>query len=378
MFALNDMPGVQAKAALSPSGDEGSYNLNIQVTPRRSWDASIGVDNHGVSHAGRWRTTGLVRLNNPLGIGDNLDVQAMLSTMGGVKVGRVAYELPVGYTPARLSVGYAKVNYTLGGTFEALDPHGTARVAEANLSYPLVRSRNRTLMARVGYESKVLSDNLTVFEQERFDKRVRAAVAGLNLESRDNWLGGGFNGASAQFQWGHLRYDNGNDLADDQALGDYGRVGSFGKVQLQYSRLQAVSRKVSLYASVSQQLASRNLDPAEKMSLGGPRGVRAYPTAEGASDEATLFTSELRFWLDRNWTVFGLYDWAKGRINRDVPADQISGNDVMLRGAGLGVVASYPDWVTVKATLAWRGKRVATTDNGHDKPRVYVQAQHTF
>lgn len=381
MFALNDMPGVQAKAALSPSGDEGIYNLSIQVTPRRNWDASLAVDNHGVGYAGRWRGTGLVRLNNPLGMGDNLDLQTMLSSSGGVKVGRVAYEAPLGYTPARMSLAYAKVDYTLGGQYGYLDPHGTAEVAEANLSYPLMRSRSRTLMARLGYESKSLTDHLQAEPDVQTSKKhIRAILGGLNYESRDNWMGGGFNGLSAQFHWGHLRLDSPEDQVDDDtlALSGQGKAGNFGKVELQGSRLQSLTRTLSFYGSLSQQLASRNLDSAEKMTLGGPRGVRAYPTAEGASDEATLFSGELRYWIDRNWTVFALYDWAKGHRNRQVDAIDFSENDIQLRAAGLGVAANFPDWVTLKATVAWRGSRAVETAPGNDKARVFVQAQHSF
>jgi len=47
MFALNDMPGVQAKATLAPAGDEGVYNLSIQTQARRAWDASLAIDNQG-------------------------------------------------------------------------------------------------------------------------------------------------------------------------------------------------------------------------------------------------------------------------------------------------------------------------------------------
>ncbi|MDO9235265.1 MAG: ShlB/FhaC/HecB family hemolysin secretion/activation protein [Aquabacterium sp.] len=377
MFALNDTPGVQAKAALTPAGDEGVYNLSIALQARRAWDASLAEDNQGVVYAGRWRTTALARLNNPLGIGDNLDFQGLLSNSAGVKVGRLAYELPVGYTPARLSVAYAKVGYSLAGDFADLEAHGTARVLESNLSYPLIRSRTRTLMARVGAESKGLVDKLDAFES-RSDKRILGVVAGLNYESRDNAMGGGFNGASVQFHWGHLRIRSEADQVYDASLGDYGTAGRFGKVELQYSRLQSVGRALSLYANVSQQLATRNLDPAEKISLGGPRGVRAYPTAEGASDEATLLTSELRYWVNRNLTVFALYDWAKGQLKRDGNPADLSDNHIQLHGAGVGLVATYPDWVTVKATLAWRGQRRAESEPSNDKPRLYVQALHTF
>jgi hemolysin activation/secretion protein len=381
MFALNDMPGVQAKAALSPAGDEGAYNVSIQVRPRRAWDASITLDNQGSSSAGKYRVSTLGRLNNPLGLGDNLDVQALLSSGGGVKVGRVAYELPVGYTPARLSVAYAQVAYSIGGEFEALDPHGTARVVETNLSYPILRSRTRTLMARIGAEQKNLTDKLYFApsdESLRDDKRLHGVSAGLNYESRDNFLGGGFNGASAIFRWGQLRFKSEEGRLWDESLGTYTTGGRFGKAELQVSRLQAVVPRVTAFASLSQQHADRNLDAVEKMTLGGPRGVRAYPTAEGASDEATLLNTELRYAINPNWTVFALYDWAKGQRFRNVDPVDEPDNEIYLRAAGLGLSANVPGWASLRATVAWRGKQRSETDTSNDKMRLFVQAQHAF
>ncbi|MFT3858173.1 MAG: ShlB/FhaC/HecB family hemolysin secretion/activation protein [Aquabacterium sp.] len=384
MFALNDMPGVQAKAALSPAGDEGAYNLSIQTQPRRRWDASMTLDNQGSRSAGRWRLSGLGRINNVLGMGDNLDVQALFSTGAVVKVGRVAYEMPVGYTPARLSVAFAKVAYDITeGEFGFLEPQGSARVIETNLSYPLMRSRSRTLMARIGADQKNLrdeygSDEAVLAGLGRQDKRIHSVSAALNFESRDAWLGGGFNGASAVMRWGQLHFNSGADREDDAADGIYGKGGRFTKVELQLSRLQAIVPGVSLFASVSQQLASRNLDPAEKMTLGGPRGVRAYPTAEGASDEGTVLNTELRYWINPSWTVFALYDWAKGYRSRKVDAINDSSNEIYLRGAGLGVAASYPGIGSLKATVAWRGPRPVESDAGNDKVRLFLQAQHAF
>jgi hemolysin activation/secretion protein len=245
------------------------------------------------------------------------------------------------------------------------------------LCYPFRRSLARTLIGRIGVEHKALTDQLDAFDV-RSDKRIRNTVLGASWESRDGWLGGGFNGASAQFRWGHLGFGTDQQRQDDAALGAQGTGGSFSKAEWQFSRLQAVSREVALYANVSQQLASRNLDAAEKMSLGGPRAVRAYPTAEAASDEATLFNSELRWWLNPNWTVFALYDWARGRQTRDPAPGGDAGNTVILRGAGFGLVANYPQWATLKATLAWRGDRKPVTDTRDAKTRLYLQAQRTF
>ncbi len=375
LFALNDLPGVQAKGSMSPAGDEGVYNLTITVQPRRAWDAAINLDNQGSTFTGAWRAGATLRWNNPLSLGDNLDVRTLWTTGGGVKVGRLAYETPVAYTPVRWSIGASQVDYELRGAFADLSAHGTARVVDTGVTYPFIRSRAQTLVGRVGYESKTLVDQIDIIDY-RDDKQVRSWSAGMSYEGRDNWLGGGYVGGTLQWRHGHLSLQDATTLAADQSLGERSTQGSFNKWEAQVSRLQALTREWSLYAAVSRQWASRNLDSAEKLALGGPNGVRAYAASEGASDQATLVTTELRWWINANWTAIALYDWARGQRERRPLS--VDGNSLILRGAGLGASMSYPGWATVKATLAWRGHEVPTGDSRDDRPRLFLSAQHTF
>jgi hemolysin activation/secretion protein len=366
MFALNDMPGVQAKARLTPSGDEGIYNLAVQLAPRRAWDASVSADNQGLPAVGRIRMSASGRLNNPFGLGDNLDVQALLTDSLGAKVGRVGYELPLAYTPMRLALAASHLRYELGDDFEALGASGKANLLEASVSYPLVRARTRTLLARVGTDFKRFQDRLADFPDNDGDRRLRTLLLSLSWESRDTWAGGGFWGGGLTQRFGKLSY--GGLVADNQV-----KAGSFYKTEVQVSRLQNLSGPFSAFLSLGHQRASRNLDPAEKVGLGGARGVRAYPVAEAPSDDGTIVNAEVRWWLDRHWTVLALSDWARGRLDHEV-----GGNTVTLHGSGFGVNASFPDWVNVRATLAWRTSRASLTDPGHDKPRLVIQAQHSF
>jgi hemolysin activation/secretion protein len=41
--------------------------------------------------------------------------------------------------------------------------------------------------------------------------------------------------------------------------------------------------------------SSRNLDTSEKMYLGGPHSVRAYPVEEAGSDEGQTLSLEARY-----------------------------------------------------------------------------------
>ena len=52
--------------------------------------------------------------------------------------------------------------------------------------------------------------------------------------------------------------------------------------------------RVSLYAAINGQFASKNLDISEKMGLGGANGVRAYPEGEAYGDQGYVLNLEAR------------------------------------------------------------------------------------
>lgn len=375
MFSLNDLPGVGAKATLTPSGDEGVFDLIVETEARRAWDLAIDLDNHGSRSTGIWRLGGLARWNNPLHIGDNLDLRLLSSDRSGLTLGRLAYEAPLGYTPWRASLGVSRVSYSLGDSFSPLQANGIATVWDAAVSYPLIRSRARNLIVRLGAEHKQLEDRFDALGL-RTDKRIRNLVAGASFEDRDALFGGGYTGASLQAQVGDLGIATANVRAEDAALGVQATQGQFGKLDLQLSRLQAISQRVLLYGGLTGQWASKNLDGAEKLTLGGARAVRAYPAAEAPSDDGVIVSGELRVFINPAWTVFGLYDWAKGWLRKrpDPGAD----NTRVLDGAGVGLYFNDPKLFTLKATLAWRGRGPPQSETGNDSPRLYVQVQRPF
>ena len=365
MYTLNDWPGVKAKATLTPSGDENAYSVAVQTERGRAWDASIDADNHGTEVSGKYRVGALLRWNNPAGIGDNLDLRLVASQGSGNLVGRIGYEAPIGPTPWRAGVGYSRVNYELAGTFDGAV--GTADVVDASLSYPLLRSRDLNVITRVSVEHKTLRDE---FFTESSDKKITAGTAQVSFESRDGFWGGGFNGGNAGIMVGRLR-NQATSGVDTTALG------GFSKLTAQATRLQRLTERFSLFAGVAGQWASQNLDNAEKLTLGGARGVRGYPAAEGASDQGAIFNTELRWWLNPQWSSFVFYDAAHGKLRRS--PDGIDDNTRTLHAAGLGVQFTNPELFTLKATLGVRGHDPVLSDtDSSGRSLLLVQLQHSF
>ena len=146
---------------------------------------------------------------------------------------------------------------------------------------------------------------------------------------------------------------------------------------MQGARLQYVAPKLSLFVSGGLQRASKNLDTYEKLSLGGPKAVRAYATGEVLVDDGWLATAELRYALAPEATVFAFYDAAHGQYWHDPRSfDVVTGRS--LRGYGLGFNWSKPGKVSLNLSVAWRGTGPGLSDGGDRNPRVYVSVQKAF
>jgi predicted porin len=156
------------------------------------------------------------------------------------------------------------------------------------------------------------------------------------------------------------------NTAADAALDAYTAkaAGTYKKANASFSRLQALGYGYSLYGSVSGQWADKNLDSSEKLSLGGPNGVRAYPVGEAAGDEGVLGRLELRKYLG---TVHGAIaegalfaDGGKVRVNKN-PWDN-SENELTRYGYGVGVNLYHRDLV-MNASLAFSPGDNPTSDD---------------
>jgi hemolysin activation/secretion protein len=373
MYTLNDWPGVAAKSTLLPTGDEGQYAIAVQTEARRGWDASVDADNYGSETTGKYRAGALLRWNNPTGSGDNLDLRASVSSGKGTLVGRLGYEIPLGSSAWRLGAGISRVEYELGQDFAGAGAIGSANVADVSLSYPFIRTRDRNLVGRFAVTSKKLVDEFG----DTTEKKVRGGEFGVSFENRDAFAGGGFTGGNVSLQFGKLDIETAYYRDYDSSLGDRATQGSFRKLGVQVNRLQAVVPRVSLFVGLVGQFASKNLDNAEKMTLGGARGVRAYPSAEGSSDEAAVLNTELRLWIDPQWTGFVFHDAGHGkRFKR--PADDGVSNTLTLHGSGLGVQYTNPELFTLKAAVARRGNEPVTSEADDKRTRFLVELQHAF
>ncbi len=377
LLLLSDTPGVNVRSTLVPGASVGAADLIVDVVPGDRVNGSIDADNGGNYYTGEYRLGATLNINNLAGQGDVATLRA-LTTFEGLNYGRAAYQMQFGRMTA--GVAYSRMEYELGREFSDLDANGTADIASVFASYPLIRSRRSNLYAQVGYDYKTFEDRIDVIPVVT-DKNIHVLMTTLRGDHRDDFGRGGVTAAGLTWSNGVLDIETPETRAADaltaRTNGDYNKLG------LYVMRLQNISDRVSLYGSVSGQLASKNLDSSEQMSLGGMYGVRAYPQGEAFGDEGYLATVEARYLLaqlsDRQLGqvhLIGFVDGGSVTVNKD-PWDG-SDNTRTLSGAGVGVNWVDTNNFSVKASYAHKLGNEEATAAPDSSGRFWVQLVKYF
>lgn len=377
LLLLSDLPGVVVRSSLVPGATFGTSDLlvDLQSGPRMS--GSVEADNAGNRYTGAIRLGATLQLNEPLGQGDQASIR-LLTSGKGLNYGRFGYQMQWG--KVRASAAISSLDYALGREFDSLIAHGSSRISSFQASYPLVRSRKSNLFASLAYDSKRFQDRADAAGSVS-DKTAHVLTASLDGDDRDNFWGGGLTRFGLQLASGDLTLQTPAVRASDQATAQSG--GHFGKLSFSVSRLQRVAPRLSLYAALSGQAASRNLDISEKMDLGGMSAVRAYADGEVHGDQGYLASLEARWDLvgampgrGGQWQAIGFLDIGSVVLNRHPWSTDP--NHRTLRGAGLGLNWSDASDLMVRAYLARQLGHEPSTSVPDSRWRFWIQAVSYF
>lgn len=375
ILLLSDLPGLAVQSSLEAGDEAGTFDLIIELKPAPRINLSVDLDNQGSNATGEYRIGALGRVNSPFGLADNLDLRLLNSFGNGLTFGRIAYELPLGYSGTRASLAYAQVAYELGKEFAALQAQGRAKLVEFAFTHPLLRSRAHNLVAKLGVEQKRLNDNIGAVMQAS-DKHVQNLSAGLGYEGSDTWLRGGYTSAGLTAYFGKLAICCAPELALDQDPAGRHTNGHYTRASYQFSRLQSVSENASAYAALAGQWSNNNLDSADKIAIGGPRAVRAFSTSSGIGDEAQILNAEYRRSLSPEATVSVFYDIGRVRFNHAPLMGE--DNNRILSGYGLGLYWSIMKGLSMRASLAWPRRDSGNLAGDGRNPRPYAQLVNVF
>lgn len=133
--------------------------------------------------------------------------------------------------------------------------------------------------------------------------------------------------------------------------------GTFHKINYNFKFQQALNSWLIFQLISNGQQSSKNLDGAEKMTLGGPYAVRAYSNSSVSVDKGWVISPSLImpvYGID-GLTTEVFYDYASGKIQKFSKGP----NTVDIRGYGISLNYDLTSNLYINTSYAWR--------DGHEK-----------
>jgi hemolysin activation/secretion protein len=234
-----------------------------------------------------------------------------------------------------------------------------------------VRSRDVNLYGQLQYDNVKLRDHIDA-SNIKTDRHLDNLTLSLSGDARDGLLSGGMNTWNVGVTTGRVNLDDADATASTQ--------GHFAKLTTTLARQQGLSINSSVYVAFTGQWANKNLDPSQKMSVGGPYSVRAYNIGALSGDVGYFVTGEYRYGLgqawDGQWLATAFVDSAGITVSKNIVGT--GENSAALSGAGLGLSWTGPDQWSARAYIAKPIGSVPVLLNTPKSSRVWIETRKGF
>ena len=387
LLLLRDLPDMEVTSELGPSKTQlGAADLTVKLSESgKKFSGYVDADNWGNRFSGEYRLGINLNYGDLTGYGDLLSFRGFV-TDENMHFGRLSYVVPLGHYGTRIGVSATAFDYRLGKDFAPLGANGNGQVYTVYALHPLLRTRNANLFVQGAAERKDLEDKQDSVGL-KVDQTITNGKLGVGGDFRDRLMSGGLNSYSATVTGGKLEIQPDTVLAIDQAPGTGPQTaGHFSKLNVEYRRLQRITDQFNLLFAYSAQGANKNLSAAEKMALGGPQGVRAYPVGEAPGDTGQLGTLELRYLVPKlqvfggDLTLSTYVDHGQVKTLAEPPAALSTvANKRSISGAGVGVSLGREGNFLFRLDIATPlDNETPTSDPKKVDPRIWAQAIKWF
>ncbi len=289
VLLLNDIPGVEARAVLTPASTPGAADLVLVVSQRR-YEVGSSIDTRGSRAQGRQRVFGDVDLHSMLGGASLTELRGVTTADRELGYLAAAHDRLVGTEGTKIGVAGSYVySRPQELAFIPLELTTKSQTFTLNVSRPLVRRRAHNLYARAALS--VFDSKTTVFGVKDTADRVRAVRVGLTFDASDGL--GGINLADLELSQGIAALGASNN-GDRYLSRPTGRT-DFRKATLYAARLQSLSSRWSAALVLNGQYALTDLLSPELFAAGGEQFGRGYDFAEVLNDHGVAAKLDVRY-----------------------------------------------------------------------------------
>lgn len=381
VWLVSDMAGADARVALSRGSRPGTVKLDMTVEPYVGKHGLVSADNYGSRAMGYNEYSLDYDFWNPARNGDHL--MASISTTGRHMFNwGTNYITPLAKDGLKLTVGYNVFSYDMGDEWAMYKGVGTSRVTSLGLDYAIRRSRRHNLYTGLRFEHSEIKDEYRAYDATYGDKTGNALVLSLYGDDQDT---AGMTDWRLDWKLGHInnRAFHSDNIYARWMAGDPDTNGDYSKIRGHIERHQNINERSYLLLSAYGQYAFTPLDSSEHFSLGGPYGVKAYPTSEGSGDSGYITRAEYR-WLipleahDQQFQLAFYAEHGGVWIDRN-GGDSGTKNHRNLQGAGIGIIwQRWQDWF-IRADYAWKlGAEDPVSDTSHNNGRFWIRGGFYF
>lgn len=365
---LSDLQGITPIPSIKAGDILGTTDLVLKISKKPTFRGLIITDNAGVDLNFKKLSTQL-SLSSLFNRGEL--ISAFTSINEGSVYGRLGLTTPItlghewngtmlDINTTRLQYQTISSNVNLGGLEP---PSGKSYSIGSEITHPLHRSLNANLWISGGYLMRESADkDRNIYDTDTKITTGKVYSLGINGNYFDAFLLGGINQFNLKLLQGDSQY-LGNQSTIETSNQD-GAAGHFRKTVISLARQQLFINSWSLTTVVSAQNANKNLESAEKFTLGGSAGVRAFPGSEGSgsrgfmlkNDLTKSFTDDLQASLFYDWGWVQRYVIRQGPQGQKLPLYDNEANTGSLSGYGFNVVYNPFKDFNLNITLARRTK----------------------
>ncbi len=386
LLLINDLPGVDARAILSPSRSQtGAADLRI-IVERDPYDALVSLDNFGSRFLGPLQASAAGSLNSYFGNNERLTAQMVVAPEIGVDsqffelaYGAVSYEQPVGNHGTILEFFGSHTATEPGLTLDEFDVKGRSQLFSAKATHPLLRSRSTNVDGYVLFDWRDVEskNNLELTRRDR----IRTLRAGTHVEFLDTILGAlgvGVNSIDVEVSRG-LNILGSSDKGDANMTRPAANP-SFSKVEAGIQRLQRVTSNINVLVAGRGQLSANKLLSSEEFGVGGINFGRAFDPSEIVGENGIAGKIEVQwnepYQVDavEDYQLYSFFD--AGRIwNEDATSNDLERESIT--SAGFGVRAEVMEETEAGLAVAFPLNRDVETHGDRD-PRFYFNVNRKF
>lgn len=327
LLLLADVPGLQVQSVLQPGEKVGTADLIISLREGQRMSVSTQVDNYGDLSTGAWRSGLNIAMNHPFGGDESLEVGGI--RFGGMRTAtnHFRYSEGIGKNGVRATLSYDEKKYRLDGEYSVLDIHGASNIWDLTLQYPIRRTQKNNLYAGFGVSRRKIQEWFLGMQDDKWSESMHGAIYGDGHDDVGN---------AVDYS---LVYQNGILMNDSE---EHNR---FEKWNFAANRRQMLSPLTYVTFSLNGQWAPRPLDSSEKISIGGPLGIRAYAQGSGVGDDAWQLTTELHYKMSRTMEAILFADAGSVMNNLEKWRN--------MYGSGLGVEWGMEKW-RARMDYSWK------------------------